>query len=139
MIKILFILLVSYGVTQLASFGFFPNNNPTINTEKILYLARLVKEPQQFLALFNGKSGQPAVQFPTDLSSFNKVSKGIYAKEEEGKNITVIKLGEMEMESYSLVIDGNPITVNVPVGSISKEELEKQMNEMKNMKPANEK
>ena len=136
-LKVCFILLLSYGVTWIVSYSFFPNNNPLINTKNVSYLAKIVQQPQQFLALFSGKTEQKIVPFPTDLSSFNSVSKGIYAKEEGGKKITVVKLGEVDMVKYSFIINGKPINVHVPVGSISKEELEKQMIEMNSYAPAN--
>lgn len=132
------VLLVSYGVSQLVSFGFFPNNSPKINTERALYLVQEIqKQPQRLIAMFNKKADQKVAPFPKDVSTFQMISKGVYAKEEGTQNITVIKLGEVDMVQYSFVVDGKPITVTVPVGSISKETLEKQMNEMKDIKSIN--
>lgn len=108
----------------------------------MFYLAQEIqKQPQRLIALFsqrtNQKADQKTISFPENIGSFEMVSKGVYAKEEGAKNITVIKLGEVDMVQYPFVVDGKPITVTVPAGSISKEALEKQMNEMKNTKHIN--
>ena len=100
------------------------------------YLAKIIKEnPKELLALFTNKA-QTGIN-TDDLSSFTKISKGVYAKEENGRTVTVIKQNEMDMVQYSYVIDGKPVSIRVPVGSISKEEMGKVLNEMKTYKQVN--
>ena len=135
-IKVFLVLVVSYGCTRLVGYLFFPNNSPQISISRVEYLAKIVKEnPQGLLALFNQKAGTGINT--DDLSTFKKISKGVYAKEENGKTVTVIKQNEMDMVEYSYVIDEKPISIRVPVGSISKEEMEKVLIEMKTYKQVN--
>lgn len=134
--KILFILIVSYGCTRLTGYLFFPNNAPQINIKNVEYLAQSIKDkPKQFLALFNRNSYKTLDT--SDLSKFKMVSKGVYAKEENGITATVVNQDEVGVIKYSVVYEGKPLTINVPVNSVPKEEMERVLNEMKGYKRAN--
>lgn len=135
-IKIALILVIGLGLSSLAIYCFFPSNTPQINLSNFKYIAQVVNEKQKVLLAFFTRKGQGIVD-TTDLSTFTHISKGIYAKEEQGKRITVVKQDEMDMVQYTVVVDNKPLTVRVPADSVKKEDLEKMLNEMKTYKPAN--
>lgn len=134
-IKLFLVLGAAYFVSDFSAKSLFlagtPKLNPFAANNMIVSARSFISNTGGIIAslnplrLFRGNdSGAPAAspsdaQFAQDIDNalqapLNQVSKGVYAGEKDGYQVTEVKIGEIEYSEYTFNIRGKEVKIRVP-------------------------
>lgn len=123
-VKIVLSLSIAFVVVGFVSKPFFLANTPRLNKD---FIGRLVHIPGLIayriqISLF----GIPSKTYTPDFASIEKlpnsalieISKGVFAKEEQGEIVYIRVTKDVEYEEMKVILDGKKTTIRVPKGTM---------------------